>query len=398
MNPMIRWLLMTSLASIAATASTGGRAIAQQPVEPRSTLNEYLDVVWCVAFSPDGKSMATTSGNRDAKAGELRGYDIRSGEPVKTFSIAESRGIRWAAYAPDGKTLATGEYDGMVKIRDAATGKVIDRFEAHRDGVQCLKFTRDGKTLVTCGKDKTAKAWDVATRKLKATMTGHANHVYSLDLSKDDKTLLTGGNEAPAYLWNVATGEQEGTIPGNDHPVEVVRFSPGGSFFAVAGWDGVVNVWDAATDTRIQRLGSPGGGILALAFSPDGKHIVAGTELGLAPRSGARRAGERRARSRRTRQGRCDRVLSRWQADGDGELRQDRQALGHAIGDRLEIRALRMTLVDQRLDGMPAFRGQGAAGFVRFVVISSPAIIVQERGSPCAPGKRSCFSIGSGSR
>ena len=83
----------------------------------------------------------------------------------------------------------------MVRLRDAATGKVIDKFEAHPEGVQCLKFTRDGKTLVTCGKDQTVKLWDVATRKARATMKGHGGPVYALDLSGDDRTLVTGGND-----------------------------------------------------------------------------------------------------------------------------------------------------------------------------------------------------------
>ena len=68
--------------------------------------------------------MVITVGNRDAEVGEIRGYDVRSGEPVKTFRVESSSGIRWAAYAPDGKTLATAEYDGTVKLRDPATGKV----------------------------------------------------------------------------------------------------------------------------------------------------------------------------------------------------------------------------------------------------------------------------------
>ena len=135
------------------------------PNKPRFTLNDHKDVVWCVAFSPDVKSLVTSSGNRDARAGEIRGYDVSSGKPVPAFLGEEPHGIRWLSFGPDGKTLATAEYDGMVRIRDASTGKVLTKFEAHPGGVQCFKFAPDSKTLVTYGKENTAKVWDVATKK-----------------------------------------------------------------------------------------------------------------------------------------------------------------------------------------------------------------------------------------
>ncbi len=195
----IRWPIVVLVALTVVTAAVAAPPIeaddARLPREPRSVLDDFGDNVWCVTFAPDGKSMVTCSGGRDAKAGEVRGYGLATGKPVRSFRVEESRGIRWAAFAADGKTLATGEYDGMVKLRDPATGKVVARFEAHPEGVQCLKFTRDGKTLVTCGKDKTVKIWDVATRKARATMTGHGGPVYALDLSGDDRTLVTGGND-----------------------------------------------------------------------------------------------------------------------------------------------------------------------------------------------------------
>ena len=259
--PMIaqtRWpgLVLIGLTVVAAAVAAPPIAAddARLAKKPRFVLDDFGDNVWCVTFAPDGKSMVTCSGGRDAKAGEVRGYDLATGKPVRSFRVEESRGVRWAAFAPDGKTLATGEYDGMVKLREPATGKVVAKLEAHPEGVQCLKFTRDGKTLATCGKDQTVKIWDVATRKARATMNGHGGPVYCLDISGDDKTLVTGGNDTAPLLWNVATGEQEGTLPGNQSAVEVVRFSPDGKLLAVGGWDSVVHIWETATDTRIKGL------------------------------------------------------------------------------------------------------------------------------------------------
>ena len=97
--------------------------------------------------------------------------------PASSGGIVSTRASRSRRTGPKSPTGSDGspsprtarpwrprEYDGTVRIRDAATGKVLTQWLAHPGGVQCLKFTRDGRTLVTCGKDGTAKVWDLATR------------------------------------------------------------------------------------------------------------------------------------------------------------------------------------------------------------------------------------------
>lgn len=94
MKPCACWLGVTMIVwwgGAGAVAQSGG-ALANKP---RFTLNDHKDVAWCVAFSPDGKSMATCAGNRDANAGELRGYDLATGKPVRALLAEEPHGIRW---------------------------------------------------------------------------------------------------------------------------------------------------------------------------------------------------------------------------------------------------------------------------------------------------------------
>jgi WD40 repeat protein len=243
-------------------------------------LTDHTDVAWCVAFAADGKSLVSCGGNRDTPAGELRGYRLVAGKPEPAFVAKEHHGIRWVAFAPDAKSLATAEYDGTIRIRDAATGKVVTQWSAHSGGVQCVKFTRDGQTLVSCGKDGTAKAWDVAKHELKTTMTSQAKNLFSLDLSHDEKTLLTGSSNQTAMQWNVETEVSKGEFGDKKGWIEVVRYSPNGTLFAVAHWDGDVDVWGTTTGSKIRILHGPGGGILALAFTPDSHRVVTGDELG----------------------------------------------------------------------------------------------------------------------
>ncbi len=329
------WLGVVVVAFVGVTIVSGQvieKSPGALPAKPRFILRDHKDVVWCAAFAPDGKSLVTCAGNRGAVFGELRGYDLTTGKPIQTFLAREPHGIRWVAIDPTGKLLATAEYDGMVRIRDAATGKVQSALFAHAGGVQCLKFTRMSRSLVTCGKDKRANVWDLATNKVKTTMVVDTNYVYTLDVSPDERTLLTGANEPKAYLWDMATGERKRIIPGNRHAIEAVRFSPDGKLYVTAGWDGIVNVWDAATGARLHALGGPGGGILALAFTADGKYLVAGTEIGCAAALGR---GERQ-RSGHDRgphhQYSSDHVLAGRQDDGDSQPRFHRQSLGLRSG------------------------------------------------------------------
>jgi serine/threonine protein kinase len=274
------WLLPRAAHDARPAAATTPTPTPPTPMEPRWILKDHTDVAWCVAFAPDGKTLVTCAGNRGATAGELLGYRLDAGKPVPAYRAQEPHGIRWVAFAADGKSMATAEYDGMIRIRDPATGKVLTQWFAHDGGAQCVKFTRDGRMLVSCGKDGKAKVWDVATREVKTTMAGSAEHLYSLDLSHDEKTLLTGASDATAVQWNVETGESKGNFTENKGPIEGVRYSPNGTLMAVAGWEGVVSLWGATTGARVRSLPGPGGGILALAFTPDGRRLLGGTELG----------------------------------------------------------------------------------------------------------------------
>ena len=224
--------------------------------------------------------------------------------------------------------MATAEYDGNVRIRDAATGKVLTDWAAHPGGVQCLKFTRDGKTLVTCGKDGTAKVWDLASHDLKVTMSGKTTALYTLDLSHDDKNLLTGSKDAAATLWDVDTGDQKGEIREYLGSVEVVRYSPNGTLFAVAGWDGSVQLRGSTTGSLVRTLQGQGGGLLSMAFTPDsnalGRRKRDRRDPSLGRRVRRRASYNPSARRRRPR----NRLLPRWQVDGDRRPRLDRQDLG----------------------------------------------------------------------
>src|SRR5262249_42239561 len=135
------------------------------------------------------------------------------------------------AFSADGKTLATGTAEGVVKLWDAATGQERATLPTLLRGerpsrVTCLLFSPDSKTLASAG--ATVKLWAVATGKQGVPLKGKATWITSLAFSPDGKLLAAGGQGRSINLWNVAAGEELAPFQGLRGEVQSLVFSPDG--------------------------------------------------------------------------------------------------------------------------------------------------------------------------
>jgi WD40 repeat protein len=172
----------------------------------RATLKGHTAPVYSVAFSPDGKTL--TSGSWDKT---IRLWEAATGKEKK--ALKQSDHVTALAFSPDGKTLASGrtrasESDERVRVLDAATGEDRAALKGHTSDVGCLAYSADGKLLASGSIDGVIKLWDVAASKERATVKGDAVSVYSLAFSPDGKLLAAGGSTGAVKLWDVAAGEQ----------------------------------------------------------------------------------------------------------------------------------------------------------------------------------------------
>jgi WD40 repeat protein/tRNA A-37 threonylcarbamoyl transferase component Bud32 len=219
------------------------------------SLNEAA-VFNSVAFSPDGKRLTSGATVWDAQTGQ------------ELFSLKGHTGGVWGvAYSSDGKRLASSSRDKIVKMRDAQTGQVLVALQGHTDGLRDVTFSPDGKRLASASADGTVKIWDTTTGPENRTFSGHTAGVLSVAFSPDGKRLASGSVDI--RVWDAQTGEETLSLKGHTGGVWGVAFSPDGKRLA-SGSQKAVKVWDAQTGQEL--LAIKGGS--KVAFSPDGKHLA----------------------------------------------------------------------------------------------------------------------------
>ncbi|MDT0343276.1 nSTAND1 domain-containing NTPase [Streptomyces litchfieldiae] len=219
-----------------------------------------------VAFSPDGTLLATGDWE-----GEVRVFDAATGESGRAFG--EGGRIYQIAFSPDGTTLAAADYD-KVRLLDVDTGEERSPLEGEEFAdVYAVAFSPDGSTLAGAGPDGTVRLWEPATGDIRRTL-GHGTVLHSVAYSPDGTVLVTGDAEGTVSLWDAATGTLSGTLTGHTGTVNAVAFSPDGSVLATAGDDGAVRLWDLGAGAPSDTLFGEGGPVTWVAFSPDGSTLA----------------------------------------------------------------------------------------------------------------------------
>jgi WD40 repeat protein len=253
------------------TPATVKKALGPNALKQTLTHGAHGEWVRSVAYSPDGKTLASGADDLTVKL-----WDAQTGALKQTWTGFD-KGVHSVAFAPDGRTLAIGGEDSLVKLCDAQTCTFRQILTGHAGLVWSVAFSPDGKTLASGSKDRTVKLWDTQTGSLKQTLTGHTNDVNSVRFSPDGKTVASASWDDTIKLWDAQTGELRRTLTGHDD-YRSVAFSPDGKILASANDDKTVKLWDAQTGTLKQTLTGHTDRVSFVAFSPDGKTLASASE------------------------------------------------------------------------------------------------------------------------
>ncbi|MDG3004240.1 WD40 repeat domain-containing serine/threonine protein kinase [Paludisphaera mucosa] len=251
--------------------------------EDRLTLRAKDDFFADVAFSPDGRALASLQSK-----GLIQLWDRWTGSLIRSMGVASGGrradlggGVGALAFSPDGRTLAgpgPGPDDGLA-LYTVDTGQVALRFEGPSGPVQGLAWSPDGGTLVAALSVHHMRMWDARDgRRIHRVFGGHKAPVAAVAYSPDGRTIASASYDRTVKLWDPRDPvHPRAVLEGHADEVRAVAFSPDGRRVASGGLDRTLRIWDAASGTPIAVYWGHPSAVVSLAYGPDGARIVTGS-------------------------------------------------------------------------------------------------------------------------
>ncbi|PSB42560.1 WD40 repeat domain-containing protein, partial [Chamaesiphon polymorphus] len=245
----------------------------------KSVFTETFSSIHSLAFSPDGNSLASGDFNGDIRLWDMHTHQLQS------ILKGHTNWVQTVTYSPNRHLLASGSFDSTVKLWDLSTGECLKTFTDHTQAVCAVAFSPDGNILASGSDDATIKLWDVDSGECLTSLQyedGIAPHdVKFMAFSPDGQTIASSGSLGTIQLWQIHNGRNGSywkTLASHQGWVWSVAFSPDGKMLASGSDDTTVKLWDLATGECSIVLRGHNNELRSVAFSDDGRTIVSGSK------------------------------------------------------------------------------------------------------------------------
>ncbi|MDG3017158.1 WD40 repeat domain-containing protein [Speluncibacter jeojiensis] len=238
---------------------------AGQPLDLRTRYTDQL------AFSPDGRILATGSDDRNIQLWDVA--DPQHPTPLGAQLTGSTAWVNAFVFSPDGRIIAGASSDDKVYLwnaSDAVGGAPIAELTGHTGPVDAVAFSPDGHSLASAGDDQTIRLWDVRDphrpTPLSGPIDGHTSTIRSLSFAPSGRTLASGADDQTVRLWNVTDPRRPEAIGDSFADRGVVRwqvaFDPAGHYLAATGEGGVLRLWSLDEEDAVNRICADTHGIL----------------------------------------------------------------------------------------------------------------------------------------
>jgi WD40 repeat protein len=227
----------------------------------------------CVAFSPNGRVLASGSGNT------IKLRAVATGAEMHTLR-GHTDLVRGLTFSPDGIRLASAGYDQTVRVWNVVRGEEVATLRGHVGPVNSVAFRAGGQELASASWDGSVKLWAPGRCGEAGVLRGHEDYVRGLAFQPGGSLLATGSADRTIKLWDIAQRRCTGTLAGSGGAINAVAFHPEGKLLASAGYDGVVRLWDVAARAEVFASEPLAERVFHVAFSPNGRQLATADEHG----------------------------------------------------------------------------------------------------------------------